>query len=66
MLEAVCSSAVAPSSGLIFSSSVYGCSARVVLLRPPSFDGCTQAESGLSETLLLVLRSPAKRAWRNG
>ena len=66
MLEAVYSSAAALPSVLLFFSSVYGCSSGFVLLRLPSFDASrSQVENGLSETLLLVLRSPTKRTWRN-
>ena len=54
-----------PPSCRDFSSSVSGCSSRVVLLSLLFVDTCSQVERGLTEILPLVLTSPVKKARRN-
>ena len=49
-----------PPSCEVISSSVYGRSSAVLLVRSPFSDRCSQVERGLSKTLPLVVRSPVK------
>lgn len=63
-LEAVCWSSVVPPFCGVISSSAYGCSSVVLLVRSLFSDRCSQVERGLSETLPLVVRSSVKKERR--